>query len=334
LPADVFALVLGGGTALGAYHGGIIESLASDGVWPDWVAGSSIGAAMAALIAGNPAARRLDAVREFWRRGALADSGASWVPERLRKPMHFSAALQARIAGRPLLYHVRLGELLGGDGNPGLYDAGPMRRTLLELIDFRLLNEGPIRVSVMTVDTETGAEVPFDTARGRLTVDHLMASAALIPDFPAVEIDGRALADGGLAANVPADLVLSEPAAEPLACFTADLMSLAAPRPRRLGDAAERQTDLSFACQTARTLRAMRQLWEAREGPPGAVYAMHYGYQEGEVAMKTYDFAQSSLDRRWSRGRIDMEHALSLWRASPPAGRGLAIHPVTASEPA
>jgi NTE family protein len=322
----MLALVLGGGNALGAFHGGVIQALEAEGAWPDWAAGSSIGGIMAALIAGNPPERRLPAVREFWRRGALEDRATSWVPESVRKTIHLTAALQARLAGRPQLFHLRLFELLGGHGKPGLYGRDPMRRVLDQLIDFDLLNSGAIRVSLMTVDAGTGAETPFDTTRERLTMDHLMATSALIPDFPAVEIGGRALVDGGLAANVPADLVLSERPAEPLACFIADPFPIAAPQPARLTDAAERQSDLTFACQTVRTLRAMRQLWEAREGPPGTVYCVDYSYQESEVAMKSYDFARSSLDRRWACGREQMTRALRLWREAPPSGPGLRIH--------
>ncbi|HYZ63286.1 MAG TPA: patatin-like phospholipase family protein [Acetobacteraceae bacterium] len=328
----MLALVLGGGNALGAYHGGVVETLAAEAVWPEWIAGSSIGAITAALIAGNKPERRLAAVREFWRRAAQMDGPAAWVPDVLRRPIHFTAALQARVLGRPLLYHLRLAELLGGNGRPGLYDRGPMRRALEQLVDFNLLNQGPIRVAMLAVDVETGAEVAFDTAHEPLTVDHLMASSALIPDFPAVEIGGRALVDGGLAANVPADLVLAEPARAPLACITLDPYPIAAPRPRRLTDAAQRQTDLTFACQTARTLRAMRQLWEGREGPPGAVYSVHYTFSEDEIALKSYDFAQSTLDRRWACGRADMARALRLWREQPPAGAGLRIHSVQPAE--
>lgn len=268
---SVLALVLGGGNALGAYHGGVAEALAAEDVWPDWIAGSSIGAIMGALIAGNPKERRVAAIREFWQRGALRDPKIAWLPDALRKPIHLTAALQARLTGRPSLYTVRIGELLGGDGHPGLYDPAPMRRALEELIDFDLLNRGPVRLSVLAVDVETGAEVAFDTARERLAVDHLLASAALIPDFPTVQIGKRWLADGGLAANVPVDLVLSETPETPLACFSVDLFPLAAPRPTRLADAAERQTDLSFAVQTARSLRTMQLSWGQRG--VGAVYA-------------------------------------------------------------
>ncbi len=330
----MLALVLGGGNALGAYHGGIMEALEAAEVEPDWVAGSSIGAMMAALMAGNPPGQRTAAMREFWRRGEQLDGPASWVPESWRKAIHLTAALQARTTGRPALYHLRPSQLMGLEANPGLYDAAPMRRTIEDLVDFDLLNSGAVRVSVMAVDLESGLEHSFDTARERLTADHLMASAALIPDFPAVEIGGRAYVDGGLAANVPADLVLQEPPSGPLSCFIVDPFPRAAPRPRRLGDASERQSDLIFACQTSRTLRAMCQLWYARDAEaPGAVYQLAYASQPGETAMKGFDFSRTSLDRRWQSGRADMTAALERWRTHPPAGRGLAIHePAVARE--
>lgn len=325
----MIALVLGGGNALGAYHGGVAAALTAEAVEPGWIAGSSIGAVMGALMAGNPPERRLAAIREFWRRGAQADAAVSWVPEAWQKPLHMTAALQSRIAGRPLLYHLRLGELMGGIGDPGLYDAGPMRRALTELVDFDRVNDGPVRLSVLTIDLLSGTETPFDTAHERLGPDHIMASAALIPDFPPVEIGGRPYVDGGLAANVPVDLVLREPPDAPLACFAVDTFPMAAPRPQRLADASERQTDLLFASQTERTLRSMQRLWEWRPGgAPASVYRLNYAHQPSETALKGFDFSQSSLDHRWSRGERDMRAAVALWRASPPSGSGLALHSV------
>ena len=332
----MLALVLGGGNALGAYHGGVIAALEAAGVEPDWVAGSSIGAVMAAIIAGNPPGQRVSAAREFWRRGSQADGGGSWVPDTWRKAMHMASALQARTLGRPNMYHLRLSQLLGVEDNPGLYDAAPMRRTIEDLVDFDLLNSGAVRLSVMTLDLETGLEHPFDTTQERITASHIMASTALIPDFPAVEIAGRAYVDGGLAANVPMDLVLLEHPGSPLSCFTVDPLPRAAPRPRRMGDAMQRQTDLTFTSQTERTLRSMCRLWDARkEDVPGAVYRLGYAAQPTETAMKGFDFSQSSLDRRWAQGEADMAAALRLWRSRPPAAPGLAVHDAAAlPEPA
>ncbi len=329
----MLALVLGGGSALGAYHGGVVSAMEAAGVEPDWLAGSSIGAVMAALVAGNPPGRRTAAVREFWRRSASPDGLASWVPDAWRKAVHLSSALETRLLGRPALYHLRAPEFSlipqrpGVAEDPGVYDAAPMRRLLEELVDFDLLNAGPVRVSVMTVDLASGQEAPFDTARERLGVEHIMASAALTPAFPAVRIGGRAYVDGSLAANVPVDLVLQKAPAEPLACFTADPFPLAAPHPRSLGDAAERQPDLLFASQTERTLRAARRAWALHGGAaPAAVYRMNYASQPGETAMKVFDFSQSSLDRRWRQGERDMQDALRTWRDTPPHGNTLAIH--------
>ena len=52
-------LVLQGGGALGSYQAGVYDALASSEYLPDWVAGISIGAINAAIIAGNTPENRL-----------------------------------------------------------------------------------------------------------------------------------------------------------------------------------------------------------------------------------------------------------------------------------
>src|SRR5215813_8642107 len=66
LPYDVVALVLQGGGALGAYQAGVYEGLHEAGIRPNWLAGISIGALNAAIIAGSPEEERVDRLREFW----------------------------------------------------------------------------------------------------------------------------------------------------------------------------------------------------------------------------------------------------------------------------
>ena len=66
LPFECVALVLQGGGALGAYQAGVYEALAEAGVEPDWIAGVSIGAINAAIIAGNPPKSRVERLRAFW----------------------------------------------------------------------------------------------------------------------------------------------------------------------------------------------------------------------------------------------------------------------------
>ena len=59
-------LVLQGGGALGSYQAGVYEALASSEYLPDWVAGISIGAINAAIIAGNPPEARVEKLLRFW----------------------------------------------------------------------------------------------------------------------------------------------------------------------------------------------------------------------------------------------------------------------------
>jgi predicted acylesterase/phospholipase RssA len=140
-------------------------------------------------------------------------------------------ALQTRLAGRPAFFHPHLSFLSRLPHRIGLYGTDPMRRSLEKLIDFDLLNAGPTRLSVLAVDLRTGEEVAFYTTRTRLTVDHVMASAALIPDFPPVQIGERWPVDGGLAANVPIDVVLQDAGAGDLICYLVDLFPIDAPLP-------------------------------------------------------------------------------------------------------
>ena len=65
-PFECIALLLQGGGALGAYQAGIYEALAESGLEPNWIAGISIGAINAAIIAGNPPETRVQNLRKFW----------------------------------------------------------------------------------------------------------------------------------------------------------------------------------------------------------------------------------------------------------------------------
>ena len=320
------ALVLGGGNALGAYLAGAYEALHDADEQPDWVAGSSIGAITAALIAGNAPGERIERLQEFWRQATAPDwwpsgSGARW-----------TAALQTRLFGRPALFHPRL-PLSGLPERTGLYDVGPLRRRLESLIDFERLNSGKVRMTVLAVDLQTGEEVVFDSTRSRLTADHVLASAALIPDFPPVRIGDRWLADGGLAANVPVDLVLSEEHRRDTVCYLADLFPIDAPVPGDLASMSMRQSDLTFACQTERTLRAFAALSQSR--PPRQarldVVRTSYAAFNEESAMKSWDFSESSLRRRWQTGQADMAAALRHFR-SLPIDTGIHIHPTIRAE--
>src|ERR1700756_3571669 len=70
-------LVLQGGGALGSYQAGAYQALCHHDFEPDWVAGISIGAINAAIIAGNAKEKRVDRLKEFWE---MVSSPISWNP--------------------------------------------------------------------------------------------------------------------------------------------------------------------------------------------------------------------------------------------------------------
>ena len=321
------ALVLAGGNALGAYHAGVWRALEDEGVIPGWVAGVSMGAAMAALIAGSPPGRRADALDRFWAQASAFDA-ATYLPPLLRQPLQYGQAVASRLLGRPPLFNLRPPDVSGSEARPGIFDTSPMRRLLTEMVDLHSLNDGAIRLSVAAIDLATGQEVVWDTSRQRLEIDHIMASAALIPDFQPVSIAGRLFVDGGLAANLPLHLVLEQALAErspaPLTCFAADLFPLAAPLPRGLLQAAQRQSDLIFASQTRRTLAASSAAWAGRE--PGAQLCLAaYHALEEETAIKGFDFSSGSVERRRTAGLRDMQQLLRAWRAGGQTQPGLSV---------
>src|SRR5918993_3657279 len=137
------AMVLSGGVALGAYQAGAYAALHQEGLRPDWLAGSSIGAVNAAIIAGNPPERRIERLREFWDGAAIepvAPGSPLWADPPSEGPWrhayNWMSTLQSRIIGRPGLFRPRLLPGGAGEAYPSLYDLAPMRARLEALVDF------------------------------------------------------------------------------------------------------------------------------------------------------------------------------------------------------
>jgi NTE family protein len=203
----------------------------------------------------------------------------------------------------------------GMNAGLGLLDTAPMRRALSELVDFGLLNHGPTRTFVQTLDLETGEPIGFDTARDELSVDHLLASAALIPDFPPVRIGGRWLVDGGLVANVPLDLVLADPPAEDCVCYLVDPFPLSSPLPKEQAGLSIRHGDLIFACQTEMAVRHFQEVQRLRAAsgiePEARIELRRIAYHGmgQETSLKSWDCSPRAITQRWQAGLADMERA-------------------------
>jgi NTE family protein len=266
---DCVALVLQGGGALGSYQAGVIEGLAGSGIDVDWVAGISIGAVNAALYAGNPAELRVERLHAFWDRvtGALP-SFPIFPNDMVREFVHEWSAGFVMMAGVPGFFSPRMvPPVMAAPGSMeamSFYDSAPLQATLDELVDWDRLNNGDVRLSVGAVDVENGNFRYFDTTETRIDARHIMASGALPPGLPPVEIDGRLYWDGGLVSNTPLTHVLDHQQGDLLA-FQVDLFAAAADRPRTIMDVAARQKEILFSSRTRQVSDQVMRVRQDRE---------------------------------------------------------------------
>ena len=145
-------LVLQGGGALGAYQAGVYQALHEANIEPDWVTGVSIGAINAAIIAGNPPHRRLDRLRTFWER--ITDRKVwLYTPDGdiFRQARNATSSWLTVMQGQPGFFKPRIpGPWLTASGAQdanSYYDSAPLRETLLDLVDFTLLDRKSTRLN-------------------------------------------------------------------------------------------------------------------------------------------------------------------------------------------
>ncbi|HYC02336.1 MAG TPA: patatin-like phospholipase family protein [Azospirillaceae bacterium] len=344
------ALVLSGGNALGAFQAGAWERLEAAGIEPGHIAGTSTGAVNGAIIAGNPPGRRVERLRHFWNRaaepaGSLGLAGMPLLPGGAARDAAAAIGMAwTMMMGRPGFFAPNLAGLTaaipGSPAFPALFDLGPLRASLAELVDFERLNAGPTRLTIVATDLENGGEVRFDNRETRLTIDHILASSAFLPAFPPVEIGGRLYGDGGFSANLPLGAVL-DGAEDGLLCIAVDLFRPEG-HPRTLPAAQDRNLDLFFASQThAAIIQARHRLDERRRlrrlaaalpaeiralpgiaadladlppdtGPESPVRLLHLVHRPDQrVGAKMFDFAAASLLHRWRAGVDTAERGLA-----------------------
>ncbi|MGD0190693.1 MAG: DUF3734 domain-containing protein [Rhizomicrobium sp.] len=346
---ETTVLLLQGGGALGAYQAGVYEALAEAELRPDWVAGISIGAINAAIIAGNEQTRRVGALREFWEE-VTSRPGWNWVTNSalgffetniFRQTLNQMNAGIAALAGANAFFTPRLmPPWMHPDGTIeaiSYYDTSPLRETLSKLVDFKRLNDGATRYSAGAVCIETGNFEYFDTAKQTVRVDHVMASGALPPGFPAVEIDGRNYWDGGLVSNTPLQWALQFGPREDTLAFEVDLWSARGPFPRNISDVGRRQKEILYSSRTRENTEQFRQLQCLRHGvakllselPQNgktnavaerlAKFADHkvynivhliYRSKHYESDTRDYEFSRLSMEDHWQAGLEDTRRTL------------------------
>ena len=266
---DHSVLVLQGGGALGAYQAGVYEGIAEQGFAPDWVAGVSIGAINAALIAGNPPERRIERMRAFWDR--VSASVPLTVPaflDPLRPAFNRMSATAAATFGVPGFFVPRVPPpFFAPDGTPGalsIYDTAPLRDTLEDLVDFDLVNRKGVRLSLGAVNVRSGNSIYFDNRNRQITPDHIMASGALPPGFPPVVIDGDHYWDGGIVSNSPLWYVLDDSPHINAMIVQVDLFSARGELPANLDQVLERAKDIQYSSKTRFNTMRIRELENLR----------------------------------------------------------------------
>jgi NTE family protein len=349
-PFETIALVLQGGGALGAYQAGVYEALAEAGVEPDWVAGISIGAINAAIIVGNPPQARVDKLREFWdlvtrpdlRLPAAFDfwASADLAPvlknDAARTILNQWAAGRALVSGAPGFFVPRaVTPWLWPNGSIGVtsyYDTKELKATLERLIDFDRINGRTIRLSVGAVNVRSGNFAYFDTTKDRIGPEHVMASGALPPGFPAVEIDGEYYWDGGLVSNTPLRWVVEARPQRDTLAFQVDLWSSRGQFPRNMAEVGTRQKEIIYSSRTRAASTRFTEMQcvrnsvssllkklpaELAETPEVAVLRrfserkvwnliqLIYRAKDYEGDSKDYEFSRQSMEDHWRAGFND-----------------------------
>src|SRR5437868_446085 len=409
-PFECIALLLQGGGALGAYQAGVYQALAESHLNPDWVAGISIGAINAAVIAGNTPEARIEKLRQFWELvtaaplwpnsrplvAARTNPVGPFVDQAIAMAASFGSVGLSLVSGKPLDGHAeelravwqdiatvsgwtRLFDptffAAGGDfargfanqmnagvaltrGAPGFfvprlpipwlqpagtleatsyYDTTALKPTLERLVDFDRINAREMRLSLGTVNVETGNFVYFDNTTHKIGPEHVMASGALPPGFPAVEIDGEHYWDGGLVSNTPLNWVLEREPRQDTLAFQIDLWSAPGDFPHTMAEVPTRQKEIQYSSRTRANSDRFKYLQKLRSAlssllekmpedlknspeceilKPAATQKVYnlvqlvYRSQRYEGESKDYEFSRPSMEDHWRAGYHDTVRTL------------------------
>ncbi|MEO8347150.1 MAG: patatin-like phospholipase family protein [Betaproteobacteria bacterium] len=357
---DHTVLVLQGGGALGAYQAGVYEGLAEAGIAPDWVAGVSIGAINAALISGNVPEQRVPRLREFWER---VSSRNPFIPPATFDPLRpaFNRLNAASVAafGVPGFFVPRFpSPLLAADGSHealSIYDTGPLIATLNELVDFKLINNKQVRLSVGAVEVHTGNSKYFDNTQIHMGPEHILASGSLPPGFPPVSIEGNLFWDGGIVSNTPLWYVLDDSPRMNALILQVDLFSARGELPQNLDQVMERAKDIQYSSKTRFNTNRLKELDEMRDALgrvlaklPAAmrkdadVQRLAVACNQCNVSLihlinrrlshagssKDYEFSRATVMDLWNSGLDAVRHAIAHpeWRNAAQMVNGMRVY--------
>src|SRR5262245_13249220 len=351
-------LVLQGGGALGAYQVGVYQALHERGIEPDWVIGTSIGAINAALIAGNLPEQRMKRLHAFW---DAVQHAAPTHGLRLWPGLgNFLDNLHTVSRGIPNFFAPNPAAWAGVQAQVGVeaasyYLTAPLHATLTSLLDFDLLAQCRTRLTVGAVNVRSGRMRYFDSRDERLGPEHVMASGALPPAFPAVRVNGEPYWDGGIYSNTPIEAVLDDKPRRNSLIFAVSMWQPTGPEPESIWQVMGRQKDIQYASRADSHIERQKQIHHLRhvirqlaqkvptsqrDSPElrelaswGCHTTMHVmrlqaPLLDGEDHTKDIDFTPAGVRARWQSGYADTLRMLERepWTDPVDAMQGVAVH--------
>lgn len=361
------ALVLQGGGALGAYQAGAYQALAEAEIPIDWVAGISIGAINSAIIAGNAPEHRVEKLEGFWNTITTPISPLPFLSgDFARSWFNAVSAATTVMSGQKGFFSPRpINPWFAPKGSAealSYYDTSALKSTLEKFVDFDRINERHTRLSVGAVNIRSGNFVYFDSQDRKIGPEHIMASGALPPGFPPVEIDGQLYWDGGTVSNTPLAYVLNDLPRVSTLAFQVDLFSALGQVPSDMGGVMERQKDIMYSSRTRANTDSLKNLKKLRAAvrylleklpadvrdndqvckligemiPPGDAEPVYniihliYTGKSYETDQKDYEFSRATKDEHWQSGFDDTVRTLRHrdWLKPPGALQAIAVHDV------
>jgi NTE family protein len=229
-------------------------------------------------------------------------------------------------------------QLTGTIEATSLYDTGDLKHTLERLVDFDRLNAGAERFSVGAVNVRTGNFVCFDSTTHSIGPEHVMASGALPPGFPAIEIEGEYYWDGGLVSNTPLQWVVDNEPRRDTVAFQVDLWSASGEFPRNMLAVMTREKEIRYSSRTRAGTDQFKHVQRLRRAVVGLLEKLPNELKNSEEAKllrrsadrkvyniihliyrprnyeghsKDYEFSRLSMEEHWRAGYHDARRTLS-----------------------
>ena len=338
------------------------------GIEPDWIIGTSIGAINASLIAGNEPENRVEALNRFWQRVRRRTTVQDWTNAftGLVQPRGWADNLSTFSSGIPGFFEPNYASLLGGPhakvhvSKAGLYSTEPLRKTLKDLVDFSLIQQGGPRLTVGAARIGTAMMCYFDSREMPLSVEHILASGALPPAFPPIPIGDHYYWDGGILSNTPIEAVFDDNPRKSGVVFAVHVWNPEGPEPRTLWDVLNRQKDIQYSSRAATHIARQKQIHKLRhiimelgaqlpadkKQDPAIAELLSFGCPTrmhvvrlqapplpDENHLKDIDFSEASICTRWMLGYQHTQKAIEAapWEIEAAPHEGVILHdPVTA----